>query len=81
MFQTILPHYRHVKPIVARYQDLYSKQFPKIKNWECFGKLILVELIKHFPELLENPVALRLTYQLEMARMLGLLANSKILIA
>ena len=81
MFHTILPHYRHVKPIVQRYETLYAQQFPQIKDWHVLGKLILIQLIAIQPEILNNPLELQLTYRVAFVQILSLLFETKLITA
>lgn len=78
MFHTILPHYRHVKPIVQRYETLYAQEFPLIKDWHVLGKLILIQLIASQPEILNNPLKLQLTFRITLVKALSLLPDSKV---
>lgn len=81
MFHTILPHYRHVKPIVQRYETLYAQQFPQIKDWHVLGRLLLLELIQQSPDSLTNPLELQLTYRVAFVQILSLLLETKLVTA
>lgn len=81
MFHTILPHYRHVKPIVQRYETLYAQQFPQIKDWHVLGKLLLLELIQQSPDSLSNPLELQLTFRVAFVQILSLLLETKLVTA
>lgn len=81
MFHTILPHYRHVKPIVQRYEKLYAQEFPQIKDWHVLGRLVLLVLIQQSPDSLANPLELQLTYRVAFVQILSLLLEKKLVTA
>lgn len=78
MFQTILPHYCHVKGIVRRYESLCYEQFPQICNWDSFGKFILIQLMAQDPETLSNPLQLQLCFRVRFAQALSILVDNKV---
>lgn len=78
MFHIIFPHYPCVKPIVGRFQSIYQKDFPSIRNWDALGKLVLVDLIQENPEYLFDLTTLQLTFRISFAKALSLLTDDQL---